>query len=40
MDAEFILHGFYKLMGIFVKGMIRRRLTEDMNRFKELAEQS
>lgn len=40
MDCEFKLHGFWKLLGPLLKGTIKKRMAQDMHRFKELAEAS
>ncbi len=38
MDCEFIFHGFWKLLGPLMKGAIKKRTVQDVNRFKQMAE--
>jgi hypothetical protein len=39
MDCEFIFHNlFLKIFGPLMKGMFVKRVTGDMNSFKEFAE--
>ena len=38
MDCEFEFHGFWKLLGPLMKGAIKKRTSQDVNRFKQMAE--
>jgi hypothetical protein len=38
MDCEFKLHGFWKLLGPLMKGAIKKRTAQDIDRFKQMAE--
>jgi len=38
MDCEFKFHGFWKLLGPLMKGAIKKRTVQDVNRFKQMAE--
>jgi carbon monoxide dehydrogenase subunit G len=38
MDCEFKFHGFWKLLGPLMKSAIKKRTTQDVNRFKQMAE--
>jgi hypothetical protein len=38
IDCGFIFHGFWKLLGLFMKGAIRKRTAQDADRFKQMAE--
>jgi hypothetical protein len=38
MDCEFKFHGFWKLLGPLMKGAIKKRTAQDINRFKQMAE--
>jgi hypothetical protein len=38
MDCEFKFHGFWKLLGPLMKGAIKKRTAQDVNRFKQMAE--
>lgn len=40
MDCEFKFHGFWKLLGPLMKGAIKKRTAQDLQRFKEMAEAS
>jgi hypothetical protein len=38
MDCEFKFRGFWKLLGPLMKGAIKKRTAQDVNRFKQMAE--
>ncbi len=38
MDCELKFHGFWKLLGPLMKGAIKKRTMQDINRFKQMAE--